>query len=310
MLDIYDRVLPSRSIATLVGLSVLAAGLFVFQGLLDWLRARVLSRVGIAVDEALHLAVHRAVVEMPLSTQVKGDGLMPLRDLDQVRSFLATQGPIALVDLPWMPFFLAICFLFHPAIGTAALGGALLLVLLTVLTDRMTRRRSKSAAIDSSLRTGMIEANRRNAEVVFGMGMGERMADRWSAASRRFLDSQRRTADVTGGFSISSKTFRTMLQSGILGLGAYLVINQQASAGIIIASSILTSRALAPVEMALAHWKGFVAARQYVYQMRRDLHWREQVDGHEIAPLAIADRALRAIERDARTVDENVQWAD
>ena len=262
MLDIYDRVLPSRSVATLVGLSILAGGLFVFQGLLDWLRARVLSRVGFAVDEALHSAVHRAVVQMPLSMQVKGDGLIPLRDLDQVRSFLASQGPVALVDLPWMPFFLAICFVFHPAIGAAALGGALLLVLLTLLTDRMTRRRGKTAAIEASLRSGMIEADRRNAEVVFGMGMGERMAERWSAVSRRFLDSQRRTADVTGGFSITSKTFRTMLQSAILGLGAYLVINQQASAGIIIASSILTSRALAPVELALAHWKGFVAARQ------------------------------------------------
>jgi PrtD family type I secretion system ABC transporter len=262
MLDIYDRVLPSRSVATLVGLSILAGGLFVFQGLLDWLRSRVLSRVGIAIDEALHSAVHRAVVQMPLSTQVKGDGMIPLRDLDQVRSFMASQGPVALVDLPWMPFFLAICFLFHPAIGLAALGGALLLVILTLLTDRMTRRRGRSAATEASLRNGMIEADRRNAEVVFGMGMGERMADRWSAVSHRYLDSQRRTADVTGGFSITSKTFRTMLQSAILGLGAYLVINQQASAGIIIASSILTSRALAPVELALAHWKGFLAARQ------------------------------------------------
>jgi PrtD family type I secretion system ABC transporter len=262
MLDVYDRVLPSRSVATLVGLSVLAGGLFVFQGLLDWLRSRVLSRVGIALDEAMHAAVHRAVVLMPLSSQIKGDGLIPLRDLDQVRSFLASQGPVALVDLPWMPFFLAICFIFHPVIGAAALAGALLLMVLTVLTDRMTRRRGKTATSEASLRSGMIEADRRNAEVVFGMGMGERMAERWSAVSHRFLDSQRRTSDVTGGFSIASKSFRTMLQSAILGLGAYLVINQQASAGIIIASSILTSRALAPVELALAHWKGFLAARQ------------------------------------------------
>jgi PrtD family type I secretion system ABC transporter len=262
MLDIYDRVLPSRSVATLVGLSVLAGGLFVFQGLLDWLRSRVLSRVGIALDEAMHADVHRAVVLMPLSSQVKGDGLIPLRDLDQVRGFLASQGPVALVDLPWMPFFLAICFLFHPAIGFASLAGAVLLVILTLLTDRMTRSRGRTATNESSLRSGMIEADRRNAEVVYGMGMGGRMAERWSAVSHRFLDSQRRTSDVTGGFSIASKTLRTMLQSAILGLGAYLVINQQASAGIIIASSILTSRALAPVELALAHWKGFLAARQ------------------------------------------------
>jgi ATP-binding cassette subfamily C protein len=262
MLDVYDRVLPSRSVATLVGLSVLAGGLFVFQGLLDWIRSRLLSRVGIALDEAMHAAVHRAVVTMPLSSQVKGDGLIPLRDLDQVRSFLAGQGPVALVDLPWMPFFLAICFVFHPLIGAAALGGSLMLVGLTLLTDRMTRSRAKTSTTDASLRSGLIEADRRNAEVVYGMGMGQRMAERWGGVSRRYLESQRRTSDVTGGFSITSKTFRTMLQSGILGLGAWLVINQQASAGIIIASSILTSRALAPVELALAHWKGFLAARQ------------------------------------------------
>jgi PrtD family type I secretion system ABC transporter len=261
MLDVYDRVLPSRSVATLVGLSVLAGGLFVFQGLLDWLRSRVVSRVGIAVDEAMHAAVHRAVVLMPLSGQTKGDGMIPLRDLDQVRTFLASQGPVALVDLPWMPFFLAICFVFHPLIGAAALGGAVLLVALTLLTDRMTRSRGRTATSEASLRNGIMEADRRNAEVVHAMGMAGRMADRWSAVSHRFLESQRRTSDVTSGFSITSKTFRTMLQSAILGLGAWLVINQQASAGIIIASSILTSRALAPVEQALAHWKGFLSAR-------------------------------------------------
>ncbi len=262
MLDVYDRVLPSRSVPTLIGLSIIVAVLFLFQGLLDLLRSRLLLRVGASVDEALHVPVHNAIVAMPLSMKVNGDGLLALRDLDQVRSFLASPGPIALFDLPWMPFFIAICFLFHPLIGAATMAGGLILVGITVLTDRLTKNKSREAAMNASMRNSVIDAHRRNAEVVFGMGMMDRLADRWSGYNASYQESQRRTSDVTGGFSAFSKVFRTTLQSAVLGLGAYLVINQQATAGIIIASSILTSRALAPVEMALAHWKGFVAARQ------------------------------------------------
>jgi ATP-binding cassette subfamily C protein len=124
MLELYDRVLPSRSIPTLIGLGALAAVLFAFQGLLEWIRGRILVRIGGALDETLSLRVHDALVRAPLKGKVAGDGLQPLRDLDQVRSFLSSPGPMALFDFPWIPFYLCICFLFHVWIGLAAtIGG-------------------------------------------------------------------------------------------------------------------------------------------------------------------------------------------
>ena len=134
MLEIYDRVLPSRSISTLVGLIVLAGGLYIAQGILDLVRARILVRIGTSLDEALSERVFATVVRLPL---VSGgnQGLQPLRDLDNVRSFLSGMGPSALFDLPWLPVYLAICFVFHPLIGLTALIGAVILIVLTILTE-------------------------------------------------------------------------------------------------------------------------------------------------------------------------------
>ncbi len=262
MLEIYDRVIPGRSLATLVGLGILALALYVFQGFLDAIRGRILARIGIWLDHRLNRKVFDAVVIMPLKHRGKSSGQQPVRDLDQVRGFLAGPGPSALFDLPWMPFYLGICFLFHPLIGVTALVGALLLVGVTVLTELNTRAISKDTLTVSLRRQALADAARRNAEVITALGMRERFADRWAAASADHLDAGRRMSDVTGGFGSLSKILRMVIQSGVLAVGAYLVINQQASAGIIIASSILTSRALAPVELSVANWKGFVAARQ------------------------------------------------
>lgn len=262
MLEVYDRVLPSRSVPTLVGLSIIVAGLYAFQGVLDLLRGRILARIGASLDEAMHGRVYDALVRIPLKARAQGDGLQPLRDLDQVRGFLASPGPTALFDLPWIPLYVAICFAFHFWIGITAVIGAVLLIALTLLTETLTRGPAKAAVAGAMARNGLADASRRNAEVVHAMGMGGRLGDRWSAANARYMANQQRTSDVAGGLGAISKVLRMLLQSAVLGIGAYLVINQQATAGIIIASSILTSRALAPVELAIAHWKGFVAARQ------------------------------------------------
>src|SRR5205085_10159306 len=132
--EIYDRVLPSRSVPTLVGLSVLAGGLYLAQGLLDLIRSRILGRIGASLDEALDQRIYRAVVQLPLIVGGRNEGLQPLRDLDAIRGFLSSMGPSALFDLPWLPLYLAICFAFHPMIGLTALGGSIVLVTLTVLT--------------------------------------------------------------------------------------------------------------------------------------------------------------------------------
>jgi PrtD family type I secretion system ABC transporter len=262
MLEVYDRVIPSRSIPTLVGLMVLALVLYGFQGALETLRARVLARVGASLDEALSARVFDLVVRAPLKGAPPGDGLLPLRDLDQVRAFLAGAGPGALFDLPWIPVYLAVCVLFHPLIGLAALGGACVLALITLTTERTTREPAQAATGHGLRRNGLAEAGRRNAEVLAALGMQGPLSARWAKANREYMDAQARVADVAGGLGAVSKVFRMALQSGVLALGAWLVIRGEASSGVIIAASILVSRALAPAELAIANWKGFVQARQ------------------------------------------------
>src|SRR5437763_436164 len=262
VLEVYDRVLPSRSVPTLVALSVLALTLFAFQGALDLIRSRILVRVAASLDERLSGRVYDLVVQLPLRSKTPGDGLAPLRDLDQIRSFLVTTGPLALFDLPWMPIYVLICFLFHPWSGIAALVGATILTSLTLMSEFMTRRPSRMTMTHVGTRNSLAEAGRRNAEVLQAMGMGPRMGKIWGEANSKYLMSQQQTSDVAGGLGAISKVLRFALQSGVLGLGAYLVIQQQATAGIIIASSIIVARALAPVELAVANWRGFVGARQ------------------------------------------------
>ncbi len=262
MLEVYDRVIPSRSMPTLVGLALLAFVLYAFQGCLDALRGRILTRVGGALDEKLANRVFDLTVRLQLQGTTPSDGLLPLRDLDQLRAFLSGAGPGALFDLPWMPFYVAICFLFHPLLGVAALVGAGLLVLITVVTDRLTRSLAQATTGFSLSRNSLAQTGLRNAEVLTALGMQARLARRWASVNDGYRQAQRRAADVSGGFGAFSKVMRTALQSGVLALGAWLVINNMATGGIIIASSILVSRALAPAELAIANWKGFVQARQ------------------------------------------------
>jgi ATP-binding cassette subfamily C protein len=262
MLEIYDRVLPSRSVPTLVALVILAAGLFTAQGLLDMIRTRILVRIGTRLDEELSDRVYETIVRLALKAGNRSDGNQQLRDLDNIRSFLSGVGPTALFDLPWLPVYLAICFAFHPYIGLAATAGAIILGCLTLMTELLTREPTKAATGFAMTRAALAETSRRNAEALKAMGMTPRIAALWQDANRKYMASQQRASDVAGGFGSASKGLRMMLQSGVLAVGAYLVINQQATAGIIIAGSILSARALAPVDLAIANWKGFVAARQ------------------------------------------------
>src|SRR6201994_1947943 len=269
MLEVYDRVLPSRSVPTLVGLIILAGGLYIAQGGLDLIRSRILGRIGTSLDEALNARVFDTIVRLPLMVGGRNEGLQPLRDLDNVRSFLGSMGPGAFFDLPWLPFYLAICFAFHVMIGLTALVGAILLVGLTLITEYMSRRPAREAMTLAARRNDLAAASRRNAEVLVAMGMAGRLNARWNEANEKYLSGNQSASDVTGGLGAVSKVMRMMLQSAVLGVGAYLVIHQEATAGIIIAGSILSARALAPVDLAIAHWKGFVAARQSWYRLNR-----------------------------------------
>ena len=269
MLEVYDRVLPSRSVPTLIGLIVLAGGLYIAQGILDLIRGRILGRIGTALDEALNARVFETVVRLPLMIGGRNEGLQPLRDLDNIRSFLGGMGPSAFFDLPWLPLYLAICFAFHVMIGITALVGAIVLVTLTLITEYLSRQPAREAMSLGTRRNDLAAAGRRNAEVLVAMGMAGRLARRWSEANEKYLAGNQRASDVVGGLGAIAKVLRMMLQSAVLAVGAYLVIHQEATAGIIIAGSILSARALAPVDLAIAHWKSFVAARQSWHRLNK-----------------------------------------
>src|ERR1700692_2009257 len=269
MLEVYDRVLPSRSVPTLVGLAVLAGGLYLAQGVLDLIRIRILGRIGNALDEPPTTGVFDPIVRLPLTAGARNEGLQPLRDLDNIRSFLSGMGPGAFFDLPWLPFYLAICFAFHVMIGLTALVGAIILVTLTIITEFMSRGPARDAMGLAARRNDLAATSRRNAEVLVAMGMSGRLTARWSQANQKYLSGNQRAADVAGGLGAIAKVLRMTLQSAVLAVGAYLVIHQEATAGIIIAGSILSARALAPVDLAIAHWKGFVAARQSWHRLNR-----------------------------------------
>ncbi len=262
MLQVYDRVLPSRSVPTLVALIILVTVLYAFQGVLDGVRGRILTRIGAGLDERLGGRVYGIVARLPLSKGSSGEGMQPLRDLDQVGGFLAGGGPATLFDLPWMPLYIAICFAFHPWLGFAALAGAILLLAITLLTERMVRGPALQMTGSAGRRNGLAQASMRNAEVLGAMGMGSNLAARWGKANGDHRQAQARASDLSGGFGALSRILRMMLQSAVLAIGAWLVIHQEATPGVMIASSILTARALAPVELAIAHWKNFLGARQ------------------------------------------------
>jgi ATP-binding cassette subfamily C protein len=269
MLEVYDRVLPSRSVPTLVGLALLAGGLYIAQGVLDLIRGRILGRIGTSLDEALNARVFDTIVRLPLMVGNRNEGLQPLRDLDNVRSFLGSAGPSAFFDLPWLPFYLAICFMFHVMIGLTALVGAIILVGLTVVTEYMSRAPAREAMGLAARRNDLAATSRRNAEVLVAMGMSGRLTKRWTDANEKYLAGNQRASDIAGGLGAIAKVMRMTLQSAVLAVGAYLVIHQEATAGVIIAGSILSARALAPVDLAIAHWKGFVAARQSWHRLNR-----------------------------------------
>src|SRR5712671_1688078 len=268
MLQVYDRVIPSRNLATLLGLSLMVLLAYLLQGYFDALRARMLCRVATLFDASLQGSIHIAPATLPLRGVKPMLMQQPLRDLDQVRAFMSSMGPTAFLDMPWIPIFLVALFLFHPAIGMTALLGTCAIIAMTLLTERMSRGAAKAAMDSSAQRQVLADATQRNAEVIRALGMTDRFTARWSQANERYLRENIRATDVYANLGSGAKVLRYVLQSGMLGLGAYLVVTDKASGGIMIASSIMMGRALAPVEIALGTWKQLVAARQGITRLR------------------------------------------
>ncbi len=292
MLQIYDRVLASGSVPTLVVLGGLVAGLYVFYGLLEGIRARVLTRLGQRLDARLSGTTYDVSTSLPLVLGRGADRLDPMRDLEAVRQFLAGPGPSALFDVPWMPVYLGIIFLFHPVLGIVATTGAVVICVLIGLNEALARKPMAAVSAGAISRSAMIEAGRRNAEVVRAMGMAEALRERWNRSNAAWLTAQRLAADRTGLFATAIKTFRFMLQSAVLGTGAWLAIGQEITPGIMIAASIITSRALAPVEQAVTQWRGFLGARQGYARLKQVIDQRPEESERMDLPLPEHDLVL------------------
>lgn len=268
MLQIYDRALTSGSIPTLAALSVLVIGLYLFQGVFDVIRSQLLVRMGARFDRMLAPIAHRVSVDMPRFGFSTGEALERGRDVDTIRTFMGSQGPVALFDLPWVPLYILFVYFLHPVLGAVTLGGAITLALLTVWTELRSRKLATAAQQAQLARNAVADSNARNADIIKAMGFSSRAVSRFNTANQDHLTLQTRASDVIGTFGAFSRVLRMVLQSALLGLGAYLTIQGQMSAGAIIAVSVAASRALAPIDMAIANWKGVVAARQSFKRLR------------------------------------------
>lgn len=259
MLQVYDRVLASGSIPTLIFLTIAAVGLTLAGSLLEWLRGRLLIRMNGRLETRLRQPLFYGVFSAraggaPNTTQ-------PIKDLETVRGFLSGSGMTTLFDMPWTPIFLAIIFAFHPLLGLIATVGAILLFVLTVIGELITRKMVLTASSQSSSAARFAENALQNREVVQAMGMLPGLYERWNSRYDEAHAYQAASGDRSGILTAAAKFIRPILQIAMLGTGAYLVLNQLASPGVMIAGSIIMGRALAPVQSAIGSWKSFVLAR-------------------------------------------------
>lgn len=261
MLQVYDRVLASRSVPTLVVLTILIAGLFAFYAFLDALRARMSARFANVLDYRISPKLLAASVRMRLASNTPNNA-DPVRDGDTVRQFLASAAPLTLLDMPWVPIYLGLVFLFHVWLGWLAVAGSAIVVVLMVINEAMARMPAQETSSHLLLRQRQADDMRLNAETVLAMGMLGKLQRRWARQTGLMLGAQTQAGDRAAFFSAATKGLRFFLQSAVLALGAYLVIRGEMTPGLMIAASVVTARALAPVEQIVGQWRGFVTARQ------------------------------------------------
>jgi ATP-binding cassette subfamily C protein len=254
MLQIYDRVLGSRSEETLVALALLMTFLYVLMGVLDWVRARVMARVGARFQARLDERVFRAVIKQALQAGDRNQPSSELRDLEAIQRFYSSPVLFAIFDMPFTPLFAALIFFFHPILGWVALAGGVFLIVITLLNQWLTRKQQAESSIASAQASSFAADIRNDAEAVIGMGMQSAVSARWQAFRDEALTTGVAASDRTGFFTTLTKTFRLFLQSAMLGIGAYLVLQNEMTAGAMIAGSILLGRSLAPIEQALGSW--------------------------------------------------------
>jgi ATP-binding cassette subfamily C protein len=271
MLQIYDRVISGKSIQTLIGLSLITLVAYLVSGILDAIRGRMLARTGALFDEVLTRRIFDLVANLSLRKRRSLESLQPIRDIDQIRGFLSGTGPAALFDLPFLPMFLLGCFLLHPWLGMMALSGCIIIIALTLYTENKSHNFADETAHSAVERHAHVEAIRRNAEAVRALGMRAFLVERVSRVNNRHIEGKVQINEIAWALGAFAKTFRIVLQSGIYGLGTLLIINGEVSAGAMIAGSIMMSRALAPLDIVIANWRGLVGARQSYHRLQNVL---------------------------------------
>lgn len=260
MLEVYDRVVASRSVPTLVALTLIAAVMLLCYALIDMVRGRVLSRAGAQFDERLRGPLFRSSMLTALAAKT-GNSVQALRDLDVIRDFWSGAAVTTLFDAPFAPVFVAVCFWFHPILGLVALVGATILFLLAFANERATRQGLLSAARSSIEANNYVTATMRNVEVIHALGMQQSLHGRWVDKHRDAIAWQSQASDRAASILSSTKFVRQFIQSAILGVGAWLAVRGDITPGVMIAASIMMGRALQPVEQAVGQWKGFQTAR-------------------------------------------------
>lgn len=259
MLQIYDRVLGSRSEETLIALLILVAGLYALMGILDYARGRVAARIGAGFQSRLDRRVFGGTL---IGAKHDGSaGASPLRDLEAVQRLFASPAFFALLDIPWAPIFILVIIVLHPMLGWLALSGGVLLIVIAIINQFATFRPVGDANRKGTASNALADSLRAQGEVVRGMGMETAARARWQNLRNAALDAQIKSSDMTGSFGSLTKTLRLFLQSAILALGAYLVLQGEVTAGAMIAASIMLGRALAPVEQTIAQWPLILRAR-------------------------------------------------
>ncbi|MEO7222952.1 MAG: type I secretion system permease/ATPase [Devosia sp.] len=268
MLQIYDRVLSSRSLPTLTAFVVIIIAVYVFYAFIETIRSRMSLRLANLMDHAVGEKLFEASVRLRLASG-QASQMDPVRDGDSLRAFLAGPGPLALLDMPWVPIYLAVVFVIHPMLGWLAVGGAIVITILMIINEFVLRKPSKDSSAAINARQRQTDDARANAETVVAMGMIGDVARRWLSRTGDMLTTQRMTSDRATFFSSITKATRLLLQSLVLGLGAYVVIKGEMTGGLMIAASVVTSRALAPIEQTIAQWKQFISARQAWDRIKR-----------------------------------------
>lgn len=269
MLQVYDRVLASRSESTLLLLTVLIAGALLVLGALEWIRGQILLRVGVRLDMILNARLFDAL--FALGRRQPGQrGIQPLHDLHTLRQFIASGGLTAFFDIPWLPVYVGLLFLLDPLLGWLVTGGAAVALLITLSNEPATQKPLAAANLDAVAAGQYAQSCLRNAEVLDALGMLPAVRERWLERHCRSLALQVRAGGRAGVLGAASRTWRLLLQSLILGAGAYLAIEQTVTPGAMIAAAIVTSRALAPVDLLASSWKNFVNAR-LAYRRLNDL---------------------------------------